>query len=144
MTCSSRQASQIALQNWWILICHRMKMCHETGKSGNTEEIEQKWTIRENRGKRDVSKKYPWSSGALFWENHCYCLPCPFSLPCLLRHHAFQKQPSYGEKSFSYFWLWRHIRGPGVSALFSGARYFLLQMKTTIHPQGWIINNAHP
>lgn len=50
-------------------------------------------------------------------------------------HTAFESSHLRG-KGFSYFCLSRHVRGLGVSALFSGARHFLLQMKTKIHPPG--------
>lgn len=64
------------------------------------------------------------------------------SFPSIFFCPAFESSHLRG-KAFSYFWLWRHVRGLGVSALFSGARHFLLQMKTKIHPLGWIINNTH-
>lgn len=52
------------------------------------------------------------------------------------------KAAHWREKGFSYFCLRRHVRDLGVSALFSGARHFLPQMKTKIHPPGWIINDT--
>lgn len=61
--------------------------------------------------------------------------PSFFQTPCIW------KQPSKG-KRFFHSCPWRHVRGLGVSALFSGARHFLLQMKTKTHPPGWIINNT--
>lgn len=45
------------------------------------------------------------------------------------------------KRDFFYFCFW-HVRDLGMSALFSGARHFLPQMKTKIHPPGWIINNT--
>lgn len=69
MTHCSRQASLIApaLQNWWILMCHNMKMCHERGKNGNAriqKDEKRKWSTSEppiyqrrfKVGRREVSK----------------------------------------------------------------------------------------
>lgn len=64
--------------------------------------------------------------------SHCFFLSCPFSFPIF----SDTQQPMKGKKGFSYFCLRRHFRVLGMSALFSGAKHVLLQMKTKIHPPG--------
>lgn len=164
-----------ALQNWWILICHYMKMCHGRNKwkckntKRSREEMEQKWpsnlseevqkaetmflkmpdllmpctyTLTSTSARRITSL----SENALCEHakkmnlSHCFFLSCPFSFPIV---SDTQQSLKGKKKGFSYFCLQRHFRVLDMSALFSGARHVLLQMKTKIHPPGWIINNTH-
>lgn len=163
-----------ALQNWWILMCHHMKMCHETGeKNGNSKirrDGERKWSkidppIYQRRfkvegkgmflkipvffpvpctraAKTSSTESITYFLRAVFWvhakKRNIKSLLLSF-LSIFLPLHL--KAAVEGGKGFSYFW--RRVRGLDVSALFSGARHFLLQMKTKIHPPGWIINDMH-
>lgn len=63
------------------------------------------------------------------------------SLPESHSSHSLLESSHRRKRDFFYFCLW-HVRDLDMSALFSGARHFLPQMKTKIHPPGWIINNT--
>lgn len=49
------------------------------------------------------------------------------------------QQPSKGKRLF----LFLPLQGPGRECIVQWSKDFLLQMKTKIHPSGWIINNTH-
>lgn len=163
-----------ALLNWWILMCHHVKMCHERRKwnhqyterwRGNGAKMTHQYirdALKWGGEKKDVSKNVcvlpepctctektssteglTSSSRAVFLlhakERNLKSLPVSH-LSIFFPLHL--KAAHWREKGFSYFCLRRHVRDLGVSALFSGARHFLPQMKTKIHPPGWIINDT--
>lgn len=80
-TAVGRPPDRPALQNWWILMCHHMKMCHVTGKNGNTK-------IQKD-GKRKWSESDPpiyqrhlkWEKGDVSKNAHVL----PVSCTCMVK-----------------------------------------------------------